>query len=121
MIVDGAVHDVEQIQTVGLPIYARGLAINFNLGPKGQGEVNVPIAVGHCVIFPGDIIVADEEEIVVVPPPDAEEVLCRVAEIDQWHLQIQPVLERGEIVNITEIRKDLEDTGCEFIHSTWVR
>jgi len=121
VIIDGAVRDVEQIQAADLPVYACGLAINFNYGPKGQGEVNVPVAFGHCVIFPGDIIVADEQGIVVVPPTHAEEVLRRVAELHESHARVQPILERGEIVNIAAIHKELEDTGCEFISTPWRR
>lgn len=121
VIVDGAMRDAEQIQQADLPVHARGLAAGFNYGPKGQGEVNVPVAFGHCVIFPGDIIVADEEGIVVVPPVHAEEILHRVADLIERHARVQPILERGEIVSIAAIRKDLEDTGCEFINATWRR
>jgi 4-hydroxy-4-methyl-2-oxoglutarate aldolase len=115
LIVDGAVRDAEQMQEIGLPVHARGLATGFNFGPKAQGEVNVPVAFGHCVIFPGDIIVADEQGIVVVPPAHAEEILSRVVDLIESHARIQPVLERGEVTNIVAIRKELQDTGCEFL------
>jgi len=114
VVVDGAMRDVEEIQAVDLPVHARGLAINA--GPKsGPGEVNVPLAVGHCVVFPGDIIVADEEGIVVVPPVHAEAVLRSAEQFMAWHADIQPVLERGEVTNIAAIRQELVDTGCEFL------
>jgi RraA family protein len=118
IVVDGAMRDVEEIQAVDLPVHARGLAINA--GPtSGPGEVNVPVAVGHCVVFPGDIVVADEEGIVVVPPAHAEEVLPRVEQLKTWHANIQPVLERGEVTNIAAIRKQLEESGCEFLNTRW--
>jgi 4-hydroxy-4-methyl-2-oxoglutarate aldolase len=121
VIIDGAARDAEQIREVGLPLHARGLATGFNYGPKGQGEVNVPVAFGQCVIFPGDIIVADEQGIVVVPPVHAEEILRRVAELIRGHVRIQPILERGEVVNIGAIRKELEDTKCEFLDMPWTK
>jgi len=113
MIVDGAVRDVDEIEAVGLPVHARGLAINIS--PKAEpGEVNVPVAVGHCVVFPGDIIVADREGIVAVPPVYAEEISHKLSQLKDWHASVQPVLERGEVTNIAAIRQELEQSGCEF-------
>jgi len=118
LIADGAVRDVQQMQDDGFPVHAYGLAINT--GPKsGPGEVNVPVAFGHCVIFPGDIVVADEDGIAVVPSGQAEAVLSRVAELQKVHAGYMPVLERGEITNIAAIRQGLEDSGCEFIQAPW--
>lgn len=118
MVVDGAMRDAEEIQAVDFPVHACGLAINA--GPKtGPGEVNVPIAVGHCVVFPGDIIVADEEGIVVVPPAHAKEILRRVAELKEGHASVQSVLERGQVTNIAVVRQQLKDTGCEFVSTQW--
>lgn len=113
MIVDGAVRDVEEIEAVDFPVHACGLAIN--ICPKAEpGEVNVPVAVGHCVVFPGDIIVADREGIVAVPPIYAEEILHKLTQLKGGHARVQPILERGEITNIAAIREGLEKSGCEF-------
>jgi regulator of RNase E activity RraA len=118
MIVDGAMRDAEEIQEVDFPVHARTLAINA--GPKsGPGEVNLPVAVGNCVIFPGDIVVADREGIAVVPPAHAEEVLRGIEELKGWHASVQPVLERGEVTNIAAIRQALVDDGCEIINERW--
>jgi len=118
LIVDGAVRDMNEIQAVGIPVHANGLALNS--GPKtGPGEINVPVAFGHCVIFPGDIVVGDEEGIAVVPPAHAEEVLRRVTALKSSRASLQPILERGEITSIAAIRKELVDTGCEFIRVPW--
>lgn len=120
LIVDGAVRDAQQMQANGFPVHAYGLAINS--GPKtGPGEVNVPVAFGHCVIFPGDIVVADEEGIAVVPPAHAEEVLSRYEKLKEVHAAYMPVLERGEVTNINTIRRELENSGCEFIQAEWSR
>ena len=118
LVLDGAVRDVEEIQAVDLPVHACGLAAN--ICPKTEpGEINVPIAVGRCVIFPGDIIVADKEGIVAIPPLYAEEMLARLVKLKEWHASVQPVLERGEVTNIVAIRQQLEETGCEFLDATW--
>ncbi len=120
VIIDGAARDIDEIRTIELPVYARG--IHINASPKtGPGEVNVPVAFGHCVIFPGDIIVADEEGIVAIPPTFAADILSRLTELKGWHASVQPALERGEVTNIAAIRKDLEASGCEFIQRPYGR
>jgi 4-hydroxy-4-methyl-2-oxoglutarate aldolase len=114
LIVDGAVRDVSEIQTDGLPVFARGASAGM-ASIEGTGEVNVPIACGGVVVNPGDIIVADEDGIVVVRPDDAEYVLSKVVELKAKHNAVQPVLLRGEVTNIANIEKTLREQGCEFI------
>lgn len=119
IIIDGAVRDPGEIQEVGIPLHAAGIAINS--GPKtGPGEVNVPVAVGRCVIFPGDIIVADEEGIAVVPARYAEQVLQRLEQVKNKAKSLQPALLRGEITNIERITTDLVDSGFEIVDDSWL-
>jgi regulator of RNase E activity RraA len=119
-VIDGAIRDVQDIQSVEFPVHACGVAIRT--GPRpGTGEVNVPVAVGDCVVFPGDIIVADEEGIVAVPSTFAKSVLERVEQVNKYHADIQIALERGEVVNIDEVRKELEFSGCEFVDGAFTR
>ncbi len=114
LIVDGAVRDVSEIQTDGLPVFARGASAG--MGPiDGPGEVNVPIACGGVVVNPGDIVVADEDGIVVVHPDEAEYVLNAVVELKAKHDAVQPILLRGEVTNIENIEKALRAAGCEFL------
>lgn len=117
-VVDGAVRDIVQIRELDFPVHARALAINA--GPTaGPGEVNVPVAFGNCVIFPGDIVVADEEGIVVVPPAHADTILEKVNNLQEFFASIQPALERGEVTNIENIRAEVADSGCEFINAPY--
>jgi regulator of RNase E activity RraA len=118
IIVDGAVRDVEEMQEVGLPVHAAGIALNS--GPKtGPGEVNVPVAVGHCVIFPGDIIVADSQGIAVVPTSHAEEILAALVEVKKKENSLQSTLLRGDITAIDRIRRDLIESGFEILEAAW--
>ena len=118
VIVDGAIRDVSQIREEGLPVYARGNTTV--MGPMdGPGEVNVPIACGNVVVYPGDIIVGDEDGIVVVRPTEAEEVLDAVAKLEARFAAIQPILLRGEVTNITNVENGLREQGCEFLEEQW--
>ena len=78
IVVDGCLRDMDGIQKLDIPIYAKGITPQ---GPWkfGPGEVNVPIACGGQVVFPGDILVGDLDGIVVIRPQDAE-ALAKVAQ-----------------------------------------
>lgn len=71
VVVDGCVRDWDGLETLTMPIYAKGITPQ---GPwkNGPGEINVPVSCGGQVIFPGDILVGDRDGIVVIRPQDAE-------------------------------------------------
>ena len=73
IVVDGGLRDLDGIEKLEMPIYAKGITPQgpFKFGP---GEVNVPIACGGQVVFPGDILVGDPDGIVVIRRQDAEAV-----------------------------------------------
>ena len=73
IVVDGCLRDSDGIENLDMPIYAKGVTPQgpFKFGP---GEVNVPIACGGQVVFPGDILVGDKDGIVVIRRQDAEAV-----------------------------------------------
>jgi RraA family protein len=75
-IVDGAVRDLDALETLDLSVYARGAQPN---GPykNGPGEINVPVCVGGQVVEPGDIIVGDLDGVVVIKKDDAPELAAR--------------------------------------------
>ncbi len=72
-VIDGMVRDGNALKEAPIPFYAIGTTPQ---GPykNGPGEINVPIACGGQVVFPGDILVGDEDGIVVIRPEWAEEL-----------------------------------------------
>lgn len=72
-VVDGCLRDMDGAETLTMPIYAKGVTPQgpFKFGP---GEVNVPIACGGQVVFPGDILVGDKDGVVVIRRQDALDV-----------------------------------------------
>jgi 4-hydroxy-4-methyl-2-oxoglutarate aldolase len=66
VIVDGTVRDVEALQALKLPVYARGLCAN-GCNKDGPGEVGAIIACGGVAVRSGDIIIADRDGVAVVP------------------------------------------------------
>jgi len=87
LICDGAVRDTG---TLGgwddFPVYARWVNPR---GPTGaaRGAVNLPVAVGDCIVAPGDLLIGDDDGLVALPPAvvrgriaDAEAKLAREAD-----------------------------------------
>jgi len=113
LIVDGSVRDVAEIQAVGLPTFAKEIATAAAPIHSPQGEVNVPIACGGIVVFPGDIVVADEDGIVVLPPGHVEEILEDTDTVLAKAASVQEVLARGDITNIDGIRNRYKEEGFD--------
>jgi len=73
LVVDGAVRDRAELRKLGFPVFARAV-VATSCDKDGPGEINVPIACGNAVVFPGDVVLGDEDSVVVVPLERAEEV-----------------------------------------------
>ena len=74
LVTDGAIGDLAAMQSVGLPLYSRGVT------PVSFGEVhvmadlNVPIACAGVLIMPGDILAGDAEGVIAIPQAVAAQV-----------------------------------------------
>lgn len=73
VIVDGMVRDIEALEAMRMPVWARGLSPS-GCNKDGAGEVGAIIACGGVAVRPGDVIVADRDGVAVVPLEDAAEV-----------------------------------------------
>lgn len=112
--IDGLIRDVDGAsQLTDFSVYARGVA---PLGPykEGPGEINVPIAFGHQVVCPGDIIVGDSDGLVVIKPEEAQEVL----KLAQRHLAdeeatMQSIL-NGKGMKHDWVDAKLKEKKCEM-------
>lgn len=111
LVVDGSVRDVGEIREVGLPTFARDIATAAAPVHSPQGEVNVPIACGGVVVFPGDIVVADEDGIVVIPPTHLDQVLEDTDAVLAKAHSVQEILARGDITNLDGIRSRYREEG----------
>ena len=78
LITDGMVRDIDGLNAVGIPVFARGLSPNSPY-KDGPGEIGLPIAIGGIVVNAGDLIVGDQDGLVVVA---REQVDAAAAELD---------------------------------------
>lgn len=79
MIVDGAGRDIDELEDIGWPIWAksivpRGTHTMFS-SRKEELSINVPIACGGVTVNPGDFVIADTIGVTVVPLQKAEQIL----------------------------------------------
>lgn len=112
-VVDGSVRDGDSFIQMKYPVFAKAFSAS---GPykNGPGEINVPIACGGVVVFPGDIIVGDRDGVVVVPAGSAEEIATKAEKKEQQ--------EAGYLADVDSYRsrrgwvdKALNGSGCEVI------
>jgi 4-hydroxy-4-methyl-2-oxoglutarate aldolase len=94
IVVDGVIRDVEGIEEVGLPVYARG-AHPATGSAQGPGAINVPMQCGGVLVHPGDVVRADRSGVVVVPADRVEEVLARTRAVDQREAEWRTALNAG--------------------------
>ena len=80
-IVDGAVRDLEQIQLLGLPVWARTLTPKTGKWRVEAVAINAPIACGGVQVHAGDLVIADETGICFVPLDLAERAIDRILEV----------------------------------------
>ena len=90
LVTDGMVRDIEGLDAVGIPVFARGLTPN-SPHKDGPGEIGLPIAIGGTIVEAGDVIVGDQDGVVVVPRVRAEAVASELDAVaakeksmDQW-------------------------------------
>jgi 4-hydroxy-4-methyl-2-oxoglutarate aldolase len=79
-VTDGVVRDIDGINQVGLPTFARGLSPNSPF-KDGPGEVGFPVQLGGVAIHPGDLLVGDIDGVVVVPRENVNAVGAELAQI----------------------------------------
>jgi 4-hydroxy-4-methyl-2-oxoglutarate aldolase len=65
-VTDGLVRDLDDLETVGLPIYAAGVTPN-SPQRRGPGSVGLAVVCGGVSIASGDVVVGDRDGVVVVP------------------------------------------------------
>lgn len=74
VIIDGYCRDVDEINELNLPVYAKGSDVRAPRNKVFQEATNVDIEINKIKISPGDWIYADESGVVVIPNERYDEV-----------------------------------------------
>jgi 4-hydroxy-4-methyl-2-oxoglutarate aldolase len=79
ILVDASVRDVEDLVTLGLPIWARWVRVR-GADKDVPGSIGEPVTVGGVTINPGDVVVLDADGVAVVERAQVEETLAGARE-----------------------------------------
>ena len=102
VVIDGAVRDIDDISTIGLPVFASSYVPNAG-EPKGFGEINAEIICGLQTVKPGDYIVGDDNGVVVIPKENAYEIARRAKEVEKTEKRLFEEIKRG--ATLSEVMK----------------
>jgi regulator of RNase E activity RraA len=79
-VIDGFARDADEIESLGLPVFCRGLYAQ-DQGPRGKVlDYRCAIDIGSVRILPGDLIYGDREGVLVIPRAAEEEAIRRAIE-----------------------------------------
>jgi 4-hydroxy-4-methyl-2-oxoglutarate aldolase len=74
ILVDAAVRDIEELQTLGLPIWTRWIRVR-GATKTSVGTINEPVMVGGTAIAPGDLVLLDADGAVALTAKRAPVIL----------------------------------------------
>jgi 4-hydroxy-4-methyl-2-oxoglutarate aldolase len=96
LLIDASVRDVQELQELGLPIWARWIRVRGATKTK-VGTINEPVEVGGSVIHPGDIVVLDADGAAVVAAELAAQVLEASEARQKREDNLRKKLQAGEL------------------------
>jgi 3-hexulose-6-phosphate synthase / 6-phospho-3-hexuloisomerase len=105
LVIDGAVRDVDDIRTMGFPIWTKHIVPNAG-EPKGFGEIGAEIRCGGQTVRNGDWIIADDMGVVVVRQEEAQEVANRSLDVKEHENRLREEIQRGDSLSkVTRLKK----------------
>ncbi|EPC02209.1 hypothetical protein L861_15990 [Litchfieldella anticariensis FP35 = DSM 16096] len=72
IVTSGCVTDVQQLATLDLPVYSRGISPLTTRALELEGEVNTPVSIDGVTVNAGDLVIGDDDGLFVLSPPRAE-------------------------------------------------
>ena len=98
VLVDGFTRDVENVASMGLPVYARGIWCNDIKFEGTTISYNMPVIVGGKTARNDDVIFADSEGILIIPAEEWPKILDEALKAAATERQIRHALIQGKPV-----------------------
>ena len=99
-VVDGGVRDVDFINIMNYPVFAKFKCSASSVGRWDIVECQVAIKIGNTVIHPGDFVFGDIDGVVVIPKDITVDVLTAAEDIYRRESGMREELRRG--VSVTD-------------------
>ena len=94
VVTDGLVRDIEGLEAVGIPVFARGLTPNSPM-KNGPGEIGGTVSIGRRPVSAGDILVGDRNGVVVVPRALAAGALASLPSVLEKEKKMEAAVASG--------------------------
>ncbi len=109
------VRDVAELRAMGFPVWSRAVSAQGTVKATA-GAVNVPVAVGGCVVRPGDALLADDDGVVVVPRADISSVIAASQAREDKEAATRTALSSGELgLDRYQLRALLDELGVRYV------
>lgn len=79
-VTDGVVRDIDGLNAVGIPVFARGVSPN-SPSKDGPGTIGLPIVLGGVAVNSGDVVMGDQDGVVIVAREALESVVAALSEV----------------------------------------
>jgi 4-hydroxy-4-methyl-2-oxoglutarate aldolase len=96
ILVDAAVRDVEELQVLGLPIWARYVRVS-GAEKRVAGSIGEPVEIGGATIRQGDAVILDADGAVVVERERVAEVLAAARARAEREVEKRAELQAGAL------------------------
>ncbi len=105
IVIDGAVRDIDDIEDLGFPVFARS-AVPCAGEAKGWGGIGIEITVGGQRVRTGDWVVGDESGLIVIPKESAVEAANRALDVHEHENRTRAEIRRGSTLSkVNELSK----------------
>lgn len=94
LVTDGLVRDIDGLNAVGLPVFARGLSPN-SPHKDGPGKIGQPIYVGGVLVNAGDVIIGDQDGVVVIGREALQSVLDGLTDVGAKEAKMEALVAKG--------------------------
>jgi regulator of RNase E activity RraA len=94
-VVDGGVRDVDFINAMNYPVFARFKCSASSIGRWDITEFQIPIRVGNTDVHPGDFVFGDTDGVVIVPRDITLDVLQAAEDVFERERGMREDLRRG--------------------------
>jgi 4-hydroxy-4-methyl-2-oxoglutarate aldolase len=95
-VTDGLTRDLEQIDAMGFPVFARGTSPSDSAGRQAVRAFGEPVVCGGVEVHPGDVVFGDTGGVVAIPAALADEAVRLAEEKHGGESTVRAELERGD-------------------------
>ncbi len=113
LVTDGMVRDIDGLNAVGIPVFARGLSPNSPF-KDGPGTIGLPISLAGVAVNAGDVVLGDQDGVVVIARETLDEVLAALANVKDKEATMDDMVRKGA-TSPAGLEQLMADKGVHFV------